>query len=244
MKKTLKKFAIFLTILIGSVCLLSGCKKIQESGDFSYYVSASDKNIVIIEGLSESGKEKGMIIIPEFIDGKLVYEVGSRGFWGDSSGLNSENLETVYIQGAPYCNGYSGCPNLKKVVLRNVDIKDKRIHGYIGKPEGKVNVYICRSIQLDESAMNWANISYLYNYKSAENEGYYWVDNFDYGEKIGYIPENPVREGYIFGGWFKEAECENLWNFDKDTLPEAIYDENGEELYQETRLYAKWYKNQ
>lgn len=83
-------------------------------------------------------------------------------------------------------------------------------------------------------------MSYMYNYEESENEGYYWVDNFDYGSTIKYIPENPEREGYLFGGWYKEPECVNIWDFDKDTLPEQKLDEEDREIYQETRLYAKW----
>ena len=88
----------------------------------------------------------------------------------------------------------------------------------------------------------YANVVYLYNYEGAENEGHYWVDYFAYGEKIGYIPEEPKRTGYMFGGWYKEAECENIWNFEADILPQAKYDHLGDELMQETKLYAKWIK--
>ena len=45
------------------------------------------------------------------------------------------------------------------------------------------------------------------------------------GPRITYIPEAPTREGYTFGGWYKEEECINAWNFETDTLPEAILDE-------------------
>lgn len=41
-------------------------------------------------------------------------------------------------------------------------------------------------------------------------------------------PNAPVRNGYTFGGWFKEASCQNAWNFATDTI--SI----------DTILYAKW----
>jgi uncharacterized repeat protein (TIGR02543 family) len=41
-------------------------------------------------------------------------------------------------------------------------------------------------------------------------------------------PADPVRSGYVFGGWHKEAACENLWDFDSDTVTAH------------TILYAKW----
>jgi len=99
-----------------------------------------------------------------------------------------------------------------------------------------------------------ANITYYFNFETDINYGVYWVDDVDYGEKIEYIPANPVREGYEFGGWYKETECINKWDFETDTLPEEQFEEieveNATEeaeiekktIYQETKLYAKWIK--
>ncbi len=41
-------------------------------------------------------------------------------------------------------------------------------------------------------------------------------------------PENPIRAGYSFAGWYKELSCENAWNFENDTVTDNI------------TLYAKW----
>ncbi len=41
-------------------------------------------------------------------------------------------------------------------------------------------------------------------------------------------PETPVKEGYLLEGWFKEAEYETIWDFEKDTVTSDI------------TLYAKW----
>lgn len=90
----------------------------------------------------------------------------------------------------------------------------------------------------------FANVSYMYNYESKEHDGYYFIDDYDYGSKIEYIPEEPTREEYTFAGWYREPEGINAWDFDTDTLPEEITEENedGETIvvYQETKLYAKW----
>ena len=86
-----------------------------------------------------------------------------------------------------------------------------------------------------------ANVSYYLNYEIENHDDYHWIDDYDYGSKITYIPNDPIREGYTFGGWYKEEECINAWDFELDTLPEAILDEEtGEPVYQETKLYAKW----
>ena len=41
-------------------------------------------------------------------------------------------------------------------------------------------------------------------------------------------PADPTREGFDFGGWFREADCVNAWNFDTDVVTADI------------TLYAKW----
>ncbi len=88
-----------------------------------------------------------------------------------------------------------------------------------------------------------ANTAYMFNYTDAPNDGYFFIQDFEYGKTIEDTPYIPLREGYIFGGWYKEAACINKWDFEKDTLPQTLYNENGEEVYQETKLYAKWIEN-
>ena len=48
-----------------------------------------------------------------------------------------------------------------------------------------------------------------------------------YGGKIT-EPAAPTAENYYFQGWFKESTCENMWDFDSDTVTANI------------TLYAKW----
>ena len=48
-----------------------------------------------------------------------------------------------------------------------------------------------------------------------------------YGGKIT-EPAAPTAESYYFQGWFKESTCENMWDFDSDTVTADIV------------LYAKW----
>ena len=98
------------------------------------------------------------------------------------------------------------------------------------------NEYIgCFEFQLQVT-----NTSYLFNYEGAPNDGYFFINDFGYGGKIENTPYEPKREGYTFGGWYKEPECINAWNFDEDKLPEAKQDEEGNAEFVETKLYAKW----
>lgn len=48
------------------------------------------------------------------------------------------------------------------------------------------------------------------------------VDSYDQS-LIEFIPPEPQREGYTFGGWYKEEECINEWDFEVDMTKEEIY---------------------
>jgi len=48
-----------------------------------------------------------------------------------------------------------------------------------------------------------------------------------YGEKLT-RPEDPVREGKVFAGWFKDIHLTEEWDFENDTVPGNM------------TLYAKW----
>ena len=87
-----------------------------------------------------------------------------------------------------------------------------------------------------------ANTAYMFNYENCPNDGYFFINDFEYGAIIENTPYEPIRDGYTFGGWYKESECINAWNFETDTLPQAQYNEQEQEIYQETKLYAKWVK--
>ena len=50
------------------------------------------------------------------------------------------------------------------------------------------------------------------------------------GDKI-VKPADPVKDGYTFGGWFKDAGLTQPWDFDKDTVTA------------DTTLYPKWVAN-
>ena len=47
-------------------------------------------------------------------------------------------------------------------------------------------------------------------------------------------PQKPVREGYTFGGWYRDAKCTDSRRFDFDTQSQVMTD---------TTLFAKWIPN-
>lgn len=88
----------------------------------------------------------------------------------------------------------------------------------------------------DPSNQYKANISFKYNFEDlieVPNYGYYWIDHLIEGEKLIVFPTDPIREGFIFDGWYTEAECINKADLD------MFVKENTAE---ETIFYAKWAK--
>lgn len=53
------------------------------------------------------------------------------------------------------------------------------------------------------------------------------AQDIKHGEKVT-KPADPSESGWIFGGWYKENTCTNVWDFDNDVVTE------------DTELFAKW----
>ena len=261
MRRVKRGFFLILCLAV-LTCTLTGCYrkagdfKVEKKGDSYTIMDLSKegyqkKELVIYNKIGDydirdiSFPEPGLIFVP------LISKFPPM--------IRSVALEVIYfVDYVPTNNSYffARCYNLKKIVrIRDAEYdlqceaytiypSDEGASNYSGSHE--VNQYVRYSTYLkccnDEDLffIQPANISYFYNYENADNEGYYWLDNFDYGTKITYIPPEPTREGYTFDGWYKEEDCINKWDFETDTLPEAILDEEGEPVYQETKLYAKW----
>ena len=228
-------------------------------GDFLYSVAYFDEegtqvskkkgvsSGIMIQGLSEEGQEKETLVIPEYIDGINVVQLGKQGI--GRKYFESDKLKKVFVPFSVVMkkNVFYYCYNLEKVILLSHEIGETSRSGadsfyltsyHYSEEENTTNFFR----YYDGCNYYFSNVSFMYNYDNAANDGYYWIDDCAYGERIEYIPEVPVREGYTFDGWFKESECVSKWNFETDTLPEAQYNEDEEEIYKETKLYAKWIK--
>lgn len=230
----------------------------REVGDFVVRCY-DDYDYCEILGTTAQVDSKRFLVVPEEIDGLEVRSWGeyrpngfimSQGAYNNPK-IESQGLEKIYFEKLKNYSANvssSSCPNLSKLIYLD----------FFSVPWGfNEDLYFPR--QRYETLKGYshsdiralpANVSYYYNYENAENGGYYWIDDCDYGSKIEFIPPEPTREGYTFGGWYKEPDCINEWNFDTDTLPEkqTQMQENplGEledvTVYQETILYAKWDK--
>ena len=218
---------------------MTGCATYKgEYGDFvcKFY---DTKNTVDINGLSEEGKKKKILVIPEEINGYKVDFIGKKVLTGTAiPDFNSQRLEVIYF--TKYLHGVFSCnviPNLKKIYLIEHNMLVNIEYDVTMKNHPKIfmsNFFMSNYKGIEE--LSAANVSYFYNYEGAPSDGYYWLDDLEDGEKIAYIPENPTREGYLFGGWFKNEDCTEVWDFETDTITKPA------DEYYENILYAKWNK--
>ena len=264
--KQIRKFFVFLlpallTLYLGLGCFGCGLR-LYEYQYYIYTESYEDPTLTIL-GLTDLGREQEYLVIPSKIKGKKVVKVdpkftkgditekyGSEEYWA----FSSDKLKKIFVpDGVSVDDQYAyfeGSPNFQGVIYLSRDIGYyKRYHRGIYSFQAFLNILGQRGEEYDGWIPSWvgeyyipANLSYIYNYEEAPNNGYYWMDDYD-GEKIGFIPEEPKRKGYTFNGWYKEAECINAWDFNEDTVPKKIYDEEKGYGYQETKLYAKWTEN-
>ena len=243
MKKVLKGYSALMLALV--LVLASGCNPNYrpefEYGDFICREWIEGK--IYITDLSEQGKQKRVLIVPEEVNGKPVVTIRNPAKWGGTE-WESEGLEKVYLPwdlnvDLPTFRLYY---NLSIFIIEFRDLENFVFSSFFRDTN---NLYVYHQIHKEFFELEWgvnpANVSYYYNDGRTENYGCYWLDNVPYGSLLDVLPpENPVSKGKRFAGWFKEPECINAWDFEKDTTPAEKLDEDGNVIYQETALYAKW----
>lgn len=248
----LKKTTLYILCLLLalSVMFFAGCASYfrNKAGDF-VYGNYNDGYVYIIE-LTDAGAQKQFLYVPSQLNDKPVGHIGRS--WPMYS-WTSENIEKIYfdMNFASEVGVLEGCKNLDKIFFIRFNSDNKNVN-LIAEDGYRKYISFTTFQELKENNIieNYqlfpSNVSYYYNYKNSENDGYYWIDDCDYGGIIEFIPPEPTREGYTFVGWYKEEECINRWNFESDTIPveQILVNDDGKEetLYQETRLYAKWVK--
>ncbi len=268
MKKLYFSFTIlFTTFLCFSMiaCSTSSCSALKyedfESGNFKYRLYSETPNSADVAFFSQDFLDAGekIAIIPPYVDKKIVNGIGVQIYIGTSR-LYSQTVETLYV---PYTINYAkdSCiqiNSLKKMVISSnqlikylVENKPKFLIHANDNTKYYVSSFAYENENLDkltnEQWKNYniiqANTSFMFNYENSPNDDYFFLDNYEYGKKINNTPYTPIRDAYTFNGWYKERECINAWNFETDTLPKALKDENDVEIYQETKLFAKWVQN-
>ena len=219
----------------------------RSSGYFKYKIDVDTKEVVLV-GLTEKGEEQETLVIPSIIDGKKVSRIGyfKKRLWAGSywaSDFKSEKLKTIYFPSGfskSYINRfYKDIPNIEKIYWGDVIFNIELVYAADLKYISKNNYY--EQIKQHEdyfdcTKVNIANVTYYIN-DGTDNP--YFVDEVS-DSVVNVIPPTPYREGYKFTNWYKEKECINLWDFEKDKVPKIKYDSDGNEIYEEIKIYAGW----
>ena len=234
-----------------------------ESGDWRYAVRKNKNGTKegYLIGFTEEGKQKECVVLPTELGGVTIVGICYRYRTSMMSSsqvgkIESDCLKRIYVPNAytytkmNYANVVDRLPfDCLQIVWqdRNADT-GWSVRIFMDKH------YILADNLCKSETENWhykgyvANVSYMYNYDNAPNDGYYWADNYE-NDLIKYIPPEPKREGYTFGGWYKDEEGTEKWDFEKDIVPEKVVlrpaDSAHDVVYEDsnTILYAKWRKN-
>lgn len=243
MKKLLVLATCFFMVVGTAGC--GSCNIKDEVVDENFYCKVIDeKNIAV--GNVKTYPKSGAVFFPEKIENYTVSKIGfssGLGFGGngylETFSENETNIKRCYFPHTikEVCSGYmslSGGKGTKVfycgeiIDLGNLDVPYRAVEIYV--PSEKYASFKEVLSEYFGGSLLTANVSYHLNY---DVNSYYYIDYYENGEKILYIPPIPQRNGYTFGGWFKEADCINQWDFDNDTI--FANDE-----IEEITLYAKW----
>ena len=173
------------------------------------------------------------IFLPSYIGDVKVVQLGfTSGMWVNKCGGIKKTFVPHTVQKIEAWGG--------KIMVSTKAIYISNTIGGVYVPEEYLQDYL----DLNGSDTHKANVEYLVNYENAEHK-YHCVDNYEYSTEttpsyITIVPPDPEREGYIFDGWYKEAECINEWDFKEDALPLMKIEQV--QVFQKTSLYAKWNK--
>jgi hypothetical protein len=260
--------AIVLALGMAALVPLTGCTlfpqapyPVYETEYWRYAVKKGTKDAYLI-GFTDLGKEQTALVLPEKVNGVKVcgfgYRDSVRSMWSSytAGDFDSEKLERLYISFTKDEDwrtenfGDYNLPNCYLVCWKEIESfnlspeASGMIRSYNLLQQLLTNLKNNKVKEEEYSRYQLANVSYMYNYKNAADDGYYWADAYD-NSTVKYIPPEPTRKGYAFGGWYKEAECINAWDFSTDVTGEQIVldaektfeDYNPEDI---TFLYAKW----
>lgn len=209
-----------------------------KEGELYYYVK--DDSAIILD-VDYSLKEREELVIPETLGGYPVKQIGDyqqKGIMGGSKyfyGIGAKNIKKIVLNHDCYLfdcgiKQFDGdiIVNANVYVLssgyRNYESSEKIDGKYIAANNIQINVEFEKYYRFNLFCYEQANdIKYeamggnLRTFHTIVRDGCYLN-----------LPQDPVRDGYNFVGWFKEEECLNEWNFDEDIVEEDI------------TLYAKW----
>lgn len=248
-----RKLFIILLCCFASILAITGCAMPETFWTEQFYCEVIDENSIAIGNVS-SGFSADYVFVPQEIDGYTVKKLGftsGLGFGGNGylTSYSPDNYQlkryycpnTVEVIGERYMYMAQNlkvfyCGKVVNLGELNASAEVDSIEYYV--PNEMYSEFYEVIYKSCQNVLFKANVAYLLNYET-DNE-YYYVDYYEHSSLIEYVPPIPTKKGYEFNGWYNEVECINKWIFEEDKLPEAEFDDNGELIFLETRLYAKW----
>lgn len=98
--KVMKKILLLLVSVLCGLSILCGCHDPYAStpcGDFVYFTRERDgEKVAYLNGLSEQGKQKEVVIVPETVDGYKVVALSDMFGIAEVGELESKNLEALF----------------------------------------------------------------------------------------------------------------------------------------------------
>ena len=244
----MKRLYAIILLCLTITCCFTGCliKDLLErdfNDEYFYYTIIDDNNVAV--GSLNSYPESGVVFFPERVRNYTVSKLGFAGLWPGGNGY----LGWVTAPEGIVMKRYYFPHTIKKVMsgymsssggywtkvfycgeIINLGKLSAGDEAKIYVPLEKYDLFENELSEYLKGSLLKANVCYFLNY---DENNYYYIDYYENDEKIMYIPPEPQRAGYSFGGWFKESDCINQWDFDTDTLQLT-------EEVQEVKLYAKW----
>lgn len=166
-----------------------------------------------IEIINYHRNPESYLVIPSYIDGMKVTKINLYNFGYYKiyipRGVEITNMgdQKYIVLQEPYAFRTYGRNDRMYSFPNNFDVED------------------FDQITTPNSLFRYCNLIYFTN---IGNEVYF-KDIYN-DELIDYIPNDPVRKGYVFKGWYKEKECINKWDFENDICDSTEFN----------LLFAKW----
>lgn len=248
MRKILIVFLLMVFVIFLTSCNLDDQFKSVISGDFIYSnigVSDPDNNVAII-GLSDEGQTKETIVFPTTIDGYRVSKIGTQDIKRPSGPIVFSQAKNIYFPSINFRTynefQYDGNATLN-IYVGGYKRPEMKIFSGVGNITNS-KIYVHQLFLEEEYKLGRDNdynyiIANTVYYLSDDKNDVFFIDDAD-GTTVNVIPPNPYKEGYEFVGWYKDVEGIEPWDFENDIVPLKLYDNDGNYIFVETKIYAIW----
>lgn len=232
-----------LIILVSLFFLLVGCSPFEFTYDiFRVLKKGSTAEIV---DLTTEGQEREVVVFPAKIPGYEFVNLGTASYFKMS--IESQNIKVAFIEhvnmicGTVFLAMTRGEIGNQVIIVLNSLYLIKFEGAFIAGGDNRMVIpfevfdeyYNKNSGLYRDYRENYemSRVSFYYNYIDSPNDGLYRI-SYDKDLEMISKPEDPIRSGYEFQGWYLETENSNEFDFTSESNRTLSY----------TILYAKWRK--